>query len=124
MALANFNPLTPMPGTALYDRLKANGDLLRPNWWIDRDYRYGDAIFTPKNMSALELRDGPMRARRAFYSWRSIAARVMRGVSLWRRPMSIALMILANYISRREILRKQAQALSPAVLRPQERPAA
>jgi hypothetical protein len=48
----------------------------------------------------------------------------MRGVSLWRRPMSIGLMILANWISRREILRKQAQALSPAVLRPQERPAA
>lgn len=124
MAIANFNPLTPMPGTGLYDRLKANGELLRPNWWIDRDYRYGDAIFAPKGMSAGQLRDGPMRARRAFYSWRSIASRALRGVSLWRNPRSIGLMILANWISRREILRKQAQALSSAPLHAQERPIA
>jgi radical SAM superfamily enzyme YgiQ (UPF0313 family) len=124
MAIANFNPLTPMPGTGLYDRLKTNGELLRPNWWIDRDYRYGDAIFTPKGMSAAELRDGPMRARRAFYSWRSIVTRVMRGVGLWRRPMSVALMVLANWISRREILRKQTHALSSATLHSQGRPAA
>ena len=43
--LANFNPLTPMPGTGLYDRLKAEGRLLVDRWWLDEDYRYGDAAF-------------------------------------------------------------------------------
>lgn len=112
MAIANFNPLTPMPGTGLYARLQANGTLLRPDWWIDPAFRYGDAIFTPKGMTSDELRDGPMQARRAFYSWHSILARAARGVRLWRRPMSVGLMLVANWISRREIWRKQARALT------------
>jgi radical SAM superfamily enzyme YgiQ (UPF0313 family) len=112
MAIANFNPLTPMPGTGLYDRLATTGALLKPAWWIDPSYRYGDAIFTPKNMSPAELRDGPMAARRAFYGWRSILSRAARGIGLWRRPMSVGMMLVANGISRREIMRKQARGLS------------
>ena len=112
MAIANFNPLTPMPGTGLYERLLAKGELLSPNWWIDPAFQYGDAIFKPKGMTADELRDGPMRARRAFYAWTSILARAARGVKLWRRPMSVGLMLAANWISRREIMRKQARALN------------
>lgn len=112
MAIANFNPLTPMPGTGLYDRLAANGALLRPAWWIDPTYRYGDPIFAPKGMKASELREGPMAARRMFYGWRSILSRAPRGALLWRRPMTIGLMLLANIVSRREIMRKQARALS------------
>lgn len=112
MAIANFNPLTPMPGTGLYARLAAKGELLRPAWWIDPAFRYGDAIFTPKGMTTDELRDGPMQARRSFYAWRSILARAARGTRLWRRPMSVGLMLAANWISRREIMRKQARALT------------
>lgn len=111
LAIANFNPLTPMPGTGLYDRLHKKGELLRPSWWIDPGYRYGDAIFEPKGMAAGELSSGPMVARRIFYSWRSIARRALRGFALWRNPMHVALMLLANIISRREIFRKQAQLL-------------
>lgn len=112
MAIANFNPLTPMPGTGLYDRLEAEGGLLRPDWWIDPSYAYGDAIFLPEKMTAAELRDGPMDARRAFYSWSSIASRAARGARRWKNPRRIALMLLANVISRREIHRKQARSLS------------
>ncbi len=87
MAIANFNPLTPMPGTGLYDRLEAEGGLLRPNWWIDPSYAYGDAIFQPKKMTAAELRDGPMEARRAFYSW---SLRWVSGFSTWTVPRARA----------------------------------
>lgn len=111
LAIANFNPLTPMPGTGLYDRLQAKGELLCPAWWIDPDYRYGDPIFEPKGMSAAALLEGPMMARRIFYSWRSIATRAVKGVRLWRSPVHVGLMLLANLISRREIFRKQAQLL-------------
>jgi radical SAM superfamily enzyme YgiQ (UPF0313 family) len=114
LAIANFNALTPMPGTGLYARLLGKGELLRPGWWIDPDYRYGDPIFEPKAMSTAALHEGPMAARRMFYSWRSIATRALRGVRLWRNPVHIALMLLANVISRREIFRKQAQLLHGA----------
>lgn len=111
LAIANFNPLTPMPGTGLYDRLATEGRLLRPRWWLDPAYRYGDAIFAPRGMSAIDLREGPMRARRRFYGWRSILSRAWHGVSAWRDPVNIGLMLLANLVSRREILRKQGRGL-------------
>lgn len=116
MAIANFNPLTPMPGTALYDRLASRGELLRPNWWIDPDYRYGDPIYVPKGMTAQELSEGPMDARRRFYGWRSILSRAWRGGWRWRRAQSVGLMLLANWISRREILRKQSRSLTASAM--------
>jgi radical SAM superfamily enzyme YgiQ (UPF0313 family) len=112
LCIANFNPLTPMPGTGLYDRLRAEGRLARERWWLDPDYRYGDPIFVPRGMSADELGKGPMRARRAFYSWPSIAGRALRGAPKWRAPYKIGTMLLANWISRREIMRKQGKPLA------------
>jgi radical SAM superfamily enzyme YgiQ (UPF0313 family) len=112
LCIANFNPLTPMPGTGLYDRLRAEGRLVRDTWWLDPSYRYGDAIFTPRGMSTDELSAGPMRARQAFYGWRSIAGRALRGVPMWRDPYKIGTMLLANWISRREIVRKQGRPLA------------
>lgn len=109
--ICNFNPLTPYPGTALYERLKTEGHLLRPQWWTDPDFRYGDPIVAPKRMSAQDLREGPLAARRIFYSWASILQRAARGLRLWRKPRSVALLLAANYISRQEIRRKQAQLL-------------
>jgi radical SAM superfamily enzyme YgiQ (UPF0313 family) len=110
--IANFNPLTPMPGTGLYSRLKAEGRLIRADWWVDPDYRYGDAIFIPRGMSVRELNEGPMRARRAFYGWASIASRALYGSTRWRQPYKIGTMLLANIISRREIVRKQGRSLT------------
>jgi len=112
LCIANFNPLTPMPGTGLYDRLRDEGRLLRQTWWLDPAFRYGDTIFTPRRMSPEELREGPMRARRAFYSWPSIAERALRGAPKWRSPVKVGTMLLANAISRREIARKQGRPLA------------
>ena len=66
----------------------------------------------PRGMSTDELSKGPMRARRAFYGWRSIAGRVLRGAPMWRDPYKIGTMLLANWISRREIVRKQGRPLA------------
>jgi radical SAM superfamily enzyme YgiQ (UPF0313 family) len=112
LCIANFNPLTPMPGTGLYDRLHQEGRLLRETWWLDPSYRYGDAIFAPRNMSSEELAQGPMRARESFYAWRSIAQRALLGGAKWRSPYKIGTMLLANWISRREIARKQGRPLA------------
>jgi hypothetical protein len=43
-----LQPLTPMPGTALYDRLRSGGTPVRDAWWLDAGYRYGDSIFVPR----------------------------------------------------------------------------
>jgi radical SAM superfamily enzyme YgiQ (UPF0313 family) len=111
--IANFNPLTPYPGTALYRRLEVEGGLLRPRWWLDADFKYGDPVIRPKNMTLEEMTEGPMAARRIFYSWGSIAKRAITGLLRWRRPKNVALLLFANLISRKEIARKQARGLSP-----------
>jgi len=39
---------------------------------VDPDFRYGDPIVNPKNMTPHDLTQGPMDARRIFYGWGSI----------------------------------------------------
>lgn len=108
--IVNLNPLTPTPGSPLHARLHAEGRLLRPQWWTDPGYRYGAPIFTPRRMSAQELAEECFAARRAFYAWRHIAARIARS-ALRFDGFQTAIIALANHISRREILRKQYRAL-------------
>jgi radical SAM superfamily enzyme YgiQ (UPF0313 family) len=110
LEIANFNALTPTPGSALYDRLRDEGRLLSPQWWLDPNYHYGDAIFEPRGMSAAELAEGVFAARQRFYSWGSIATRSVFGAG----PLSvfrIGMTLVANTISRREIYKKQHRLL-------------
>lgn len=110
LEIANFNALTPTPGSALYDRLLAEGRMIRPQWWLDPTYRYGDPIFSPRLMSADELAQGVFEARRRFYGWGSIAQRVFsRQVPL--SAFRIGITAIANTISRREIYKKQFRPL-------------
>jgi radical SAM superfamily enzyme YgiQ (UPF0313 family) len=110
LEIANFNPLTPTPSSALYDRLLAEGRLLSPKWWLDPNYRYGDAIFEPRGMRPHELTDGVFEARRRFYSWRSIGSRVLNAGTAFS-PFRAGLTTIANVISRREIYKKQFRQL-------------
>lgn len=110
LEIANFNPLTPTPGSPLYDRLLSEDRLLSPQWWLDPNYRYGDPIFIPRSMSPAEFAEQCFAAKRAFYSWQSIARRVLgsdAGIDLFRTGM----VGLANLISRREVMRKQYRTL-------------
>jgi radical SAM superfamily enzyme YgiQ (UPF0313 family) len=110
LEIANFNPLTPTPGSALYSRLLREGRLLSPTWWLDPDYRYGRAIFAPRGMHADELTDGVQQTRKRFYSWRSIGTRVL-GSSVPFSPFHRSITAAANVISRREIFKKQNRLL-------------
>jgi radical SAM superfamily enzyme YgiQ (UPF0313 family) len=110
LEIANFNPLTPTPGSPLYDRLKQENRLLFPEWWLDRSYRYGDPIFTPKLLSAADFAQKCYEAKKSFYSWQSICKRVLgsdAGLDWFRTGM----VGVANLISRREIYRKQFRPL-------------
>ena len=80
---------TPFPATPLYERLQASGRLRFDRWWLDERYSYNTVPFTPAGMSAEELQQRCVAARRKFYSWPSIAqrgfARVNRGNwFMWR----------------------------------------
>jgi radical SAM superfamily enzyme YgiQ (UPF0313 family) len=109
--VANFNPLTPTPGTPLYRRLKDEGRLLGDPWWLDPGFRYGSAQFTPVGMTAAQLTEGVYRARRRFTGWRSIAWRALDRQANTRTLASAGLFLGANLVSRREIRRKQGRTL-------------
>lgn len=110
LEIANFNPLTPTPGSALYERLKSEGRLLSTTWWKDEHYRYGDPIFEPKQMSPELFADKCFEAKKAFYSWRSIISRVFFAKSRFNM-FRVGMVALANVVSRKEVLQKQSKSL-------------
>lgn len=108
--VANFNPLIPMPGTNLYRRLEEEGRLIYDKWWLNDKYCYGDTAYLPKLLSPEELRDGCKLVRYRFYGWRSILKRLFAG-SFHRKPYNFFLFMAINFISRKEIHRKQGRPL-------------
>ncbi|MHC4217693.1 MAG: B12-binding domain-containing radical SAM protein [Planctomycetota bacterium] len=110
--LANFNPLAPTPGARTYDRLKAEGRLINDPWWLHPDYRYGQAMFHPKAMSARQLTEGCYRARTEFNRYRSIMRRGLEFHANLRNPRNTAIYLAGNLINRREVHRKQGSHLA------------
>ena len=109
--VANFNPLTPFPGTALYRRLKAEKRLRHDPWWLDKDYQYGHASFHPRGMSAEELTRGCFEARKQFNSYSSILQRSLNARVNLRSYRHMLLYFAANYINRKAIYAKQGAYL-------------
>jgi radical SAM superfamily enzyme YgiQ (UPF0313 family) len=110
LEIANFNPLTPTPGSALYDRLKSEGRLIHELWWQDSSYRYGDAIFSPKAMSPDVFSEKCFEAKKRFYSWNSIAYRLLLSDTKFNL-FRFAMVALANIVSRKEVLKKHHRHL-------------
>jgi radical SAM superfamily enzyme YgiQ (UPF0313 family) len=109
--IANFNPLTPFPGTPLYARLKHEGRLLADPWWLHETYQYGHAIFHPRKMTADELTEGCFRVRKAFNTYTSILNRALNfhvNLRTWQHAL---LYVVANYINRKEVYNKQGGRL-------------
>ena len=79
--IAAFNHLTPFPGTPLYARLAQERRLLYDAWWLDERYRYNDLPFRPLDAEPDDIRRGCLAARRQFYGWRSIGARLFDRVN-------------------------------------------
>jgi len=72
---ATFHILTPYPGTALHQRLAAQGRITTMNW---DSYDTRHAVFRPAKMTEKTLETGYWQAYHDFYSWRSI----LRGASM------------------------------------------
>ncbi|WP_278571307.1 B12-binding domain-containing radical SAM protein [Fusobacterium ulcerans] len=109
-AVANFNPLIPMPGTKLYDRLEKSERLLYKKWWLEEGYCYGDTVYTPVGMSPEDLKNLCKNARFEFYSIKNILKRLIKNrLHLSLKNMWIYLLI--NIVSRKEIHLKQGRVL-------------
>jgi radical SAM superfamily enzyme YgiQ (UPF0313 family) len=110
LELAQLSPLTPTPGTPFYKRLCSQGRILRPEWWIDPEYRYGDPIITPPGMAPEEFSRLCFEAKKRLYAWNTIAKRVLAPgskLNFW----NLKTLGLINLISRREVYRKQFRVL-------------
>ncbi len=111
LAVSNFNPLIPFPGTALYDRLKAENRLLYDEtWWLSDNYHYGETAFIPKKMSAKELEISCKNARFAFYGTKNILKRFF-SLHAFMGIKSAWYFLLINIVSAIEIHRKQGALL-------------
>lgn len=110
LEIANFNPLTPTPGSALYDRLKREERLIHERWWQDPSYRYGDAIFSPKGMTPEVFAEKCFEAKKRFYGWDSIVRRLLLSDTKFNL-FRFAMVALANIVSRKEVHQKQHRHL-------------
>lgn len=109
--IANFNPLMSMPGTQLYKRLEQEKRHLYDKWWLDDNYKYGDAMFHPKNMTPEELKEGCIKARLDFYKYGSIIKRMMHTKANAKNIKNLMIHLIFNLISRKEIIAKQNSKL-------------
>jgi len=71
--LAYFNVLTPLPGTALFERFKQEGRIIDQDW---SKYDGKHVVYTPKRMTAEQLQEGFFWANHQFYSWPCIWSRM------------------------------------------------
>ena len=108
---ANFNPLYPMPGTGLYERLKSENRLTHEKWWIDPEFYYGKTKFFQKNMSTEELEKQCFSAKKKFNSYFSIIYRALDFKSNLGSWQNALIYILGNMTNRREIFKKQGKSL-------------
>ena len=107
LALAAFNHLVPFPGTLLYDRLKQEGRLHHDKWWLEPNSRFGDVVYSPKNMSPKELTDNCFEARKDFYSYSSIFHRMQDSKANFKDFTNAAYILGVNLFSGKEVKRRQ-----------------
>jgi radical SAM superfamily enzyme YgiQ (UPF0313 family) len=109
--LANFNPLIPMPGTQIYNRLNLEKRLIYDKWWLDDNFKYGETVFLPKGMTPKQLEEGCFDLRTRFNSYSSIFKRIWDFRSNAKNIHNFFVYFGANLISRREIFNKQGKKL-------------
>jgi radical SAM superfamily enzyme YgiQ (UPF0313 family) len=114
-AFAAFNLLVPYPGTPLHGRLAAEGRLLHGGrWWLDPAYRFNDAPFVPRNLSADALAAACRDARERFTSFPSQLRRFLDPRTHLRSPQRMAIYWAYNALVRREVRRKDRMRLGLA----------
>lgn len=92
---ANFNPLTPYPGTPLYDDMAQQGRMLLDRWWLHKE-QIGKVVFKPKLMSPEELEEGIKEVKRKFYAYSSILKRSLNFRANLKSPLDVYIYFAMN----------------------------
>jgi radical SAM superfamily enzyme YgiQ (UPF0313 family) len=85
-----YFPLTPFPGTDIYETFQAQGRILTNDW---SKYNWNICVYKPKNMTGEELLDGCYHAFKESYSAKNILHR------LFSRPRGFREIMLTLFIS-------------------------
>ena len=108
--LAHFNPLSPTPGTPLFDRLKSENRLINDPWWLNDNYKYGKAMFKPAKLSSEQFEQACFENRKQFNSLSSIIFRLFNKAHLTSFA-NFYFFLGANFITRKAIRFKQGLSL-------------
>jgi radical SAM superfamily enzyme YgiQ (UPF0313 family) len=113
---AQFNVLTPYPGTRIYRQLKGENRLLTEDW---KYYNHTTVVYKPSRMTPKDLAWGRLWTRNEFTKTSSI---IKRFPCNWRHPLFyLALNILSRQICKNEIEDYPRYAAKLARLEAQER---
>jgi len=102
----------PMPGTATFRRMNAEGRILTTDWSKYDGKKH--CVFEPALMSPQALEAGTEWVSRRFYSPRSIRRRLSNsGTGVWwNLPRNVGYM-LANLLNARTIMGSRSATLGP-----------
>jgi radical SAM superfamily enzyme YgiQ (UPF0313 family) len=101
--VAELRILTPFPGTPLYARLREEGRLFAPDWWL-RGYPPDTLLFCPRGMTPDQLVEGFVRLNRQIYSLGSILRRFFGMDPLRRGAFGSAVYAGLNIATRQRYL--------------------
>jgi radical SAM superfamily enzyme YgiQ (UPF0313 family) len=116
IGLANFNVLTPYPGTKLYRRFKEERRLLTSDW---RCYDNNTVVFKPKNMTPLELQAGRIWTTKQYTRIGAIMTRLL--FHLNHPLMHVSINLGSRQSCKNEI--KRFPKLISGILRPENKTA-
>lgn len=107
-AFAAFNILMPYPNTKFYEIMEKENRLLYDGkWWLHDDYRFNNASFIPKSMTAQELTDAAFEARKAFNSPSSIFKRSLDPKTHMHSLLRYLTYYTYNPLIKKEVFKKQ-----------------
>ena len=109
---AAFNHLIPYYGTPIYEYFRKEKRLLFDKWWLDPNYRFGQAVFRPKNMSHQELTDECLNARLAYNKYSNILRRATNFNANTRNLGKLGWFFKYTYLFKQEIKNKQNLVLN------------
>ena len=94
--MVGYNILLPYPATEIYHQFKNEGRLLEDKWWLNKNYKYGDVPFIPKNIDQEDLRVWSFKARKEFHTFLSITKRSLQLIRYIMDPV-LFLFTLSQY---------------------------
>jgi radical SAM superfamily enzyme YgiQ (UPF0313 family) len=94
---AEFNIITPLPGTPLYEKMKRHKRLLTKDWG---KYTQTQVVFKPKNMTPEELYEGTRNVIKNFYDPLAMYKRWIRLLKYTIDPIQISTIITMDYSRR------------------------